>query len=149
MSRFSSPQEAHPLGESLSPSKAPTESSPVDPPGGRGHPTTRKCHEKARDVARRLGRPFRARGSFWLDSQGVALGWRRPRRWRAASAPYGAHHESTAPPRRHRKKSPKGHSGIRNSLIINTLNVVKGIFCGRVSPNTGPRPGFLRPNGAP
>ncbi len=38
-----------------------------------------------RNVDRRLGRRFRARFAFWPESQGVALGWRGPRRWRSES----------------------------------------------------------------
>ena len=89
MSRFFSPQETHPLGESLARSKAPGASWAVDSPGGRGHPTARQCHGKVPDGARRLGRPFRARCPFWPESQGVALGWRRPRRWRSELRPMG------------------------------------------------------------
>ena len=145
---FLSPQETHLLGESLARSKAPGASWAVAPPGGRGHPTMRQCHGKVPAGARRLGRPFRARCPFWPESQGVALGWLRPRHWRSESAPYGANHDSTAPPRCHRTKSPKGHSSLRNSRIIHTRKLAKWTSCGHLSPLTGPRPGFRRPNGA-
>ena len=148
MSRLLLALEFQPLGESFSRSKAPGASWAVDPSGGRGHPTARQCQGKVRDGARRLGRPFRARGPFRPESQGVALGWPRPRRWRSEAAPYGAHQNSTAPPRRHRKKSPKGHSSMRNSLIIHTRNVAKWPSGGHVSPSPGPHPRSLRPNGA-
>ena len=102
-----------------------------------------QCHGKVREVARRLGRPFRARGPYWPECQGVALGWRRPHRWRSESAPCGAHQDSTVPPRRHRKKSPKGHSSLWNSLTTNTRNGAKGTSGGCVSPSTELRPGSL------
>ena len=35
-----------------------------------------------------------------------------------------------------------------NSLIIHTRILAKWTSGGHVSPSTGPRPGFLRPNGA-
>ena len=103
-----------------------------------------QCHGKVREVARRLGRPFRARGPYWPECQGVALGWRRPHRWRSESAPCGAHQDSTVPPRRHRKKSPKGHSSLWNSLTTNTRNGAKGTSGGCVSPSTELRPEFFQ-----
>ncbi len=56
-------------------------------PQGLHTSTTRQRLGKARDVARRLGRPFRARFAFWPATQGVALGWRRTRRGRSPFAP--------------------------------------------------------------
>ncbi len=106
------------------------------------------CWDVARGGAT-IRSPLQGFISFAAEkTQGVTLGWRRPRRCRAESAPYGAHYDRTAPPRCHRKKSPKGHSSMGNSLIIHTRILAKGTSGGHVSPSTGPRPGFLRPNGA-